>query len=77
MEHFLLRCFQYDGRQGRYAFTAMAVMRAAGVLTVAVLAFGLYFLFRRDPAHKDRAATTGGDDTTTTTNTTDPGAPTA
>jgi protein SCO1/2 len=78
MEHFLLRCFQYDGRQGRYAFTAMAVMRAAGVLTVAVLAFGLYFLFRRDPTHKARAAKTGGGgDDTTTTNTTDPGAPTA
>ncbi len=48
VDHFLLTCFQYDGKQGKYAASAMGMMRIGGVLTVIIVAFVLYRLFRRE-----------------------------
>jgi protein SCO1/2 len=47
-DHFLLTCFVYDGKQGKYAVSAMRLMRFAGVLTMIVMAVVLVRLFRRD-----------------------------
>jgi protein SCO1/2 len=62
-DQFLLRCFQYDGRQGKYAVTALALMRAAGVLTVAALGVGLYFLFFRESRKRDSSSTSSNSQT--------------
>jgi protein SCO1/2 len=48
VDHFMLTCFQFDGKQGRYAMTAMAVMRLGGVLTMVVLGGTLFVLFRME-----------------------------
>jgi len=54
VDHFLLTCFQYDGKQGKYAMTAMTIMRMGGALTMVILFGVLFTLFRRD-AHRRRA----------------------
>jgi protein SCO1/2 len=59
VDHFLLTCFQYDGKQGRYAMTAMTVMRLGGFLTMVVLGGTLFVLFRME-AHKRRVAAPAG-----------------
>ena len=58
VDHFILTCFQYDGKQGRYAMTAMAVMRVGGALTALVLGGTLLVLFKMES--KRRSATTHG-----------------
>jgi protein SCO1/2 len=57
-DHFLLTCFQYDGKQGKYAFAAMSLMRLGGAVTLIVLAFVLIRLFRRE-ARRNRAQSMG------------------
>ncbi len=47
-DHFLLTCFVYDGKQGKYAMSAMRLMRFGGVLTMIVMAVVMVRLFRRD-----------------------------
>jgi len=54
VDHFLLTCFQYDGKQGKYAMTAMTIMRMGGALTMVILFGVLFTLFRRE-AHRRRA----------------------
>jgi protein SCO1/2 len=53
VDHFLLTCFQYDGKQGKYAATAMTIMRMGGALTMVILGGVLFTLFRRE-AHRRR-----------------------
>ena len=47
-DHFLLTCFRYDGKQGKYAMTAIALMRFGGAATVIILGSTLFVLFRRE-----------------------------
>jgi protein SCO1/2 len=47
-DRFLLTCFQYDGKQGRYAMAAMTLMRLAGALTAVALGTTLFILYRRE-----------------------------
>jgi protein SCO1/2 len=51
-DHFLLTCFQFDGKQGKYAFFAMNLMRAGGLVTLTVLVWVLIWLFRREARRK-------------------------
>ncbi len=51
-DRFLLTCFQFDGHQGRYALTAMSLMRWGGALTLIVLTTVMIRLFRRDARRK-------------------------
>jgi protein SCO1/2 len=59
MDQILLTCFHYDGQQGKYAMTAVNLMRIGGALTVLVLGTVLVCAFRHD-ARRDAAATAGG-----------------
>lgn len=47
-DRILLTCLQYDPSTGRYALSAIMLMRAAGAVTVIVLAVALWLLFRRE-----------------------------
>ena len=47
-DHALLYCYQYDPMTGKYGFAVMNVVRAAGGLTVLVLAIFMFVMFRRD-----------------------------
>jgi protein SCO1/2 len=60
VDHFILTCFQYDGKQGRYAMTAMAIMRVGGALTALVLGGALLVLFKMESRRRS-AATAHGD----------------
>jgi protein SCO1/2 len=51
-DHWILKCFVYDGKQGKYALSAMRLMRFGGVLTVIVLSMTLVVLFRRESRRK-------------------------
>ena len=44
----LLFCFHYDALQGKYTLTILNVLKAAGVLTLVLLAGLLYILMRND-----------------------------
>ena len=46
-DHWILRCFVFDGKQGKYALSAMHLMRLGGVLTVLIMAVFLVHQFRR------------------------------
>ena len=67
MDQILLTCFQYDGKQGKYAMTAINLMRAGGVVTVLGLGAVLFVAFRHD-VRRDRAvaATAAPNESTTT-----------
>lgn len=52
VDHFVLTCFHYDGKQGKYAFAAMSLMRVGGVVTVVVLGTVLWRLFRKEKARR-------------------------
>lgn len=58
-DRFLLTCFQYDGTHGRYAMTAITMMRIGGVMTVLTLGTVLFVAFRREARRnaKERAET--------------------
>ena len=62
VDRFMLTCFQFDGRHGRYAMTAMTLMRLGGGLTIAILGGTLFVLFRREAK---RRALERRDDSTT------------
>jgi protein SCO1/2 len=52
-ERFLLYCYHYDSRQGRYSLAAMKLMRAGGIATVLIFGAVLSSLWlreRRKPA---------------------------
>ena len=57
-DRFLLTCFQYDGRQGKYAMTALKMMRVGGVVTLFLTAGLITFFFRH--SRRARAAAAGG-----------------
>jgi protein SCO1/2 len=47
-DQILMTCFQYDGRQGKYAMAAMSLMRIGGAMTaIGVLTF-LFWVYRRE-----------------------------
>lgn len=48
VDQVLLYCFHYDPANGKYGFMIMNVLRAAGVLTVGLLAGFMLIMFRRD-----------------------------
>jgi protein SCO1/2 len=47
-DRFLLYCYHYDSRQGRYALAAMKLMRAAGLATVLIFGAVLSSLWLRE-----------------------------
>lgn len=60
LDKFLLACFHFDGRTGRYALAAMNLMRAGALLTVVVVAVVVLRLLRRErSARAIPAAPTG------------------
>jgi protein SCO1/2 len=52
----MLYCFHYDPATGRYSAAVMNLVRAGGVLTLALLALFLTFAWRRDAARGRKAA---------------------
>jgi len=48
VDHWTLRCFVFDGTQGKYSLSAMRLMRFGGVVTVIVMGVVMVRLFRRD-----------------------------
>jgi protein SCO1 len=64
MDQILLTCFQYDGKQGKYAMTAINLMRAGGAVTVVGLGAVLFFAFRHD-VRRDRAVAAVSNDSMT------------
>jgi protein SCO1/2 len=50
VDQVLLRCFAFDHATGRYTFAVRRVLQAAGIATVAAIAVGMWFGFRRRPA---------------------------
>jgi protein SCO1/2 len=52
-DQFLLTCYEYDPRTGKYTAVAMTMVRLGGAVTVVALAGFLFFLTRRDRAPAD------------------------
>jgi protein SCO1 len=52
VDQFLLFCFHYDVRQGKYSLLIMNVIRAAGVATLATLAAFWFVMARRERRKK-------------------------
>lgn len=48
VDQLYLTCFKYDGTQGKYAFAAINLMRAGGVLIMIVVGTILVKMFRRE-----------------------------
>lgn len=48
VDQVMLYCYHYDPSNGKYGFVIMNVLRVAGLVTVAVLAGFMFFMFRRD-----------------------------
>jgi protein SCO1/2 len=48
VDRWIMTCFQYDGKQGRYALAAIGAMRIGGVLTMLAVAVVLVRMIRRD-----------------------------
>ena len=48
VEKLLLFCYHYDPQANRYVLFAMNVMRTGGILTVLLISFTLWRLFRAD-----------------------------
>lgn len=57
VDKFILTCFHWDAKAGKYAIAAMNVMRMAGVLTVALIGAMLWRLYRRDRRLAARVST--------------------
>lgn len=60
MDQIFLTCFQYDGHQGKYAFAALGLMRAGGILTIIAVVTGIVRMLRRE----QRLNSAGGSDPT-------------
>jgi len=60
VDQLFLTCFQYDGKQGRYAMAALTIMRAGGVLTMIIVAVVLVRMFRREARQRATASATAG-----------------
>jgi protein SCO1 len=48
VDQLLLACFHYDPKSGKYSLAIMRFVQAAGLLTVAGIGLGIYWLRRRD-----------------------------
>jgi protein SCO1/2 len=48
VDQVLLACFHYDPSSGRYSMTIMTLVRAAGLLTVGLIAGAIVVLRRRE-----------------------------
>ena len=48
VDQLLLTCYHYDPVSGEYTLVIMDVIRIIGLLTVAIIGVGLFFMFRRD-----------------------------
>lgn len=48
IDQILLRCFHYDPTRGKYGFAILAIVRAAGCLTLSVLGFFVLRWIRRE-----------------------------
>ena len=48
VDQLYLTCFQYDGRQGKYALAAIGLMRGGGVLAMLIVGFVLFRMFRKE-----------------------------
>ena len=59
-DRFILTCFQYDGKQGKYAVMAVRLLQAGALVTVATLGTVIFMLFRweRRRRHKLSPQTT-------------------
>lgn len=55
VDQLVLYCYHYDAATGKYAPTALGIVRAGGILTVVLLGIGLTLLWLRDP-DRHRAA---------------------
>jgi protein SCO1 len=49
IDQLLLLCYHYDPASGEYTLLVMNIIRAAGVLTVVIVAGFVYFLLKREP----------------------------
>lgn len=48
VDQILLFCYHYDPKTGKYGATVLGSLRLAALLTLIILACGLFFLWRRD-----------------------------
>jgi protein SCO1 len=48
VDQILLLCYHYDPKTGKYGATVLNLLRGSAVFTLAVLALGLFLLWRRD-----------------------------
>ena len=60
VDQLFLTCFQYDGKQGRYAMAALTIMRAGGVLTMIIVGVVLVRMFRREARQRQREGVLAG-----------------
>jgi protein SCO1/2 len=61
VDRVMLFCYRYDPETGKYTMTALNLVRAAGALTVVVLASLLFWMWRREGRkNKPGAPVTGG-----------------
>jgi protein SCO1 len=51
----LFTCFRFDPDSGSYVLAAWKIMRTGGLLTVVILAIGLFILWRRGSAFERRS----------------------
>jgi protein SCO1/2 len=49
VDKLLLYCYHYDPLTGKYNVMALTIVRGLGILTVILMAVGIYFLLRRHP----------------------------
>lgn len=56
VDRFLLTCFMFDGKAGKYSLAALNLVRAGGVLTVGVVGAALFLALRRERAAAEAAA---------------------
>jgi protein SCO1/2 len=48
VDAFILTCYQFDGKQGKYALAAISMMKIGGLFTILILGTVLYRLLRRE-----------------------------
>jgi protein SCO1/2 len=59
VDKFLLYCYHYDPESGRYGLAILNIVRAGGLLTLAILGWFMLTALRRDRQHKAMAHATG------------------
>lgn len=58
VERFIMNCFAYDSKHGRYTASIMNIMRMGCLLTIAVLGSSLAFMWRREKVRKREESVT-------------------